>query len=75
LGFSYFELHGQFVAGQMVTDISSRTIRCTDKWSHEQIVAGSMLQSFIVEKICASPTVFVESNSEKKQQETKIVSE
>ncbi len=65
LGFSYFELHGQFVAGQMVTDISSRTIRCTDKWSHEQIVAGSMLQSFIVEKICASPTVFAESHSEK----------
>jgi hypothetical protein len=46
-----------------------------DKRSQEQIVASNILQSFIVEKICASPTVFVESNSEKKQQETKIVSE
>jgi len=66
----YFLVTGLLVAwtnshGHIVADSSSRTMRCMDKRSHEQIVTGNMLQSFIIEKICASPTVFVESHSEK----------
>jgi hypothetical protein len=46
---------GLFVAEQTVADNSLKN-KCR---------MAKTLQSFVVENICASPTVFVESNSEK----------